>query len=339
MLEENPCDRVYGPYPDRGGKVRVVRVLGGKRTSEVYASESEALDAIRREARARPGQVSTGEALRMYVTYMRTKGNKVRSISTTEHRLTSLVKPCIDTPVREISGRQACDLYGAFAAKHAVDTHRNTLGQARTWGRWLVKSKVIRTNPWLEVEPMGQRAYGKDQLRIDEARKLWKYVRPRLLDDNGSCAVAVVLLLGLRASEVVSLAARDLDADGTILWIERGKTRNARRQLAVPGSLVAPLKELARLSRGGRLFPYRREWVLDVVKRRAIKSGLSADVTAHGLRGLHATLKVEYGDVQRALGHRVGSSVTERHYLEPGTVDRATARRVSELLGGDEDDE
>jgi len=85
-------------------------------------------------------------------------------------------------------------------------------------------------------------------------------------------------------------------------------------------------------ARGGRLFPHRREWVLDVVKRRAKQAGLQGNVTAHGLRGLHATLKVEYESAQRDLGHRVGTGVTEKHYLAPGTVERATARRVWEIL-------
>lgn len=339
MYEEAPkestCDRIYGPYPERGG-FRVVRVLGGKRSSIVYESEEEAFEVVRKEQAKRVGKVSLGTALDMYVAYLRAKGNRPRTISTTEHRLTSMLLPCRNTPVREFGVREARDLYVAYASTHAVDTHRNTLGQARTFGRWLVKNKHVRVNPWLDVEPMGQRSYGKPQLRIDEGRKLFQYIRPRLLTDNGSVATGIALLMGLRASEIVSIVARDLDADGTILWIERGKTRNARRKLEVPGSLVAPLKELVRLSRGGRLFPYRREWVRDVVKRRARKAGLGGEITAHGLRGLHATLRVEYGDVQRALGHRIGSDVTRKHYLAPGTLERATARRVQELLTDDE---
>ena len=59
------------------------------------------------------------------------------------------------------------------------------------------------------------------------------------------------------------------------------------------------------------------------------------EVTAHSLRGLHSTLATEHGStghtVAAALGH-TSYTTTQKHYVQPGTVERVARRRVQELL-------
>lgn len=322
-------ERAYGPYEERGGWRVTVVGTRGNRASRVY-SEWEEANAVVQAIRAKTEAKTVGGCVHEYLAHLRLKGNKARSIRTTQHRLTRLIKPVYDRPITSLTFPVADKLYAQLSQELAADTHRNALGQARTWGRWLVKQRLLKRNPWQDVLPVGERNYGKDQLRIDEARKVWRWIKPRLSTDPGALAVGIVLLLGLRAGEVVAIVARDIDAGGTILWIDRGKTRRARRQLMIPPPLQAPLKALA--AEGGRLFPHWAKWVLDACKRCAGRAGIAGNVTAHGLRGLHATLKVEYEAAQMALGHKPGSDVTEKHYLAPGTIERATARRVWEVL-------
>ncbi len=333
-MEHTTGGKAYGPYKDKRNGVVTWRVVlvgpGSGRAARSYPTEAaaqEVVNATRRKTQER----TVGLALSSYIDYLRIRGNRVRTVKTTTQRLDRLVKSVQTKPVTVLTGTTARELYESLSKQVAVDTHRNTLSQARTWGRWMVKTGWLKTNPWADVEAFGERNYGKPQLRIDEARKLWAYLRPRL-DGKSELATAIVLTLGLRASEVVAITARDIDAGASVLWIERGKTRRARRQLRIPLPLQAPLWKLSQA--GGRLFPHWPKWVLDSCKRCATAAGVEGSVTAHGLRGLHATLKVDIRGIQPDLGHAPGSDVTEKHYLQPGTVERATAQHVWEVLDG-----
>ena len=59
-------------------------------------------------------------------------------------------------------------------------------------------------------------------------------------------------------------------------------------------------------------------------------------VCPHSLRGLHATLATEAGAtshvVAAALGH-TSPAVTQAHYIQSGTTQRARTRRVAGKLG------
>jgi hypothetical protein len=46
--------------------------------------------------------------------------------------------------------------------------------------------------------------------------------------ESGAVAAMMALLLGMRASEIVTRVVRDLDDDGQILWIPRRRVRDAR---------------------------------------------------------------------------------------------------------------
>lgn len=56
--------------------------------------------------------------------------------------------------------------------------------------------------------------------------------------------------MGLRASEILKRQVRDLDAKGQVLWIDLGKTHNARRHLNVPEVLQAYLLQICKCKGG-----------------------------------------------------------------------------------------
>ncbi len=340
--------RIQGPYK-HGDRWRVYVVdLGGKKTVESYESEEKAKQVIRSFRRQlREQETPTlDEALTMYADYMKDdKGNKATSIKTTTSRLRSFFGD-LEILVGEIDASECVRLYETFAArktrmksKMAVDTHRNALAQAKTFLSWCVKKSWLSKNPMAGVEGKGARKHGKAQLRIDESRKwLDKALELAAAGDAGAIAATLSLLMGLRASEIVERIKRDLDDQGRVLWIPSGKTKNAVRKLAVPEVLREFLLALAEGKQPEeRLFGLHwRDWPRKNVKRICELAEV-AKVTAHGMRGTHATLAVDAGATGRvvagALGHG-SETVTFGSYVAPGTKEAADARAVLTVIQG-----
>ncbi|HRI55280.1 MAG TPA: tyrosine-type recombinase/integrase, partial [Pseudomonadota bacterium] len=160
--------------------------------------------------------------------------------------------------------------------------------------------------------------------------------------DPLAVGVLLMLLLGLRASEVLQRPVRDVDDGGRVLWITRGKTTNSRRRLQVPEVLQPLLRRLVHgkqpvawllgATRTGR--PKHLEYLWAKVHALCTVAGVPV-VCSHSLRGLHSTLAIEAGAtanlVAAALGH--GSfAVTARHYADPDALLGAQARRVNHAL-------
>jgi integrase len=142
----------------------------------------------------------------------------------------------------------------------------------------------------------------------------------------------------MRASEITNLQRRDLDDGGRILWVQEGKTEAARRRFVVP-DVIRPLllKTAKRLRPEDFLFgQHYRDWPRENVQRLCKLAGVP-EVTAHGLRGTHATLAEGAGAtgvlVAQALGHE-HVSTTHKHYTLPGVVKQATQERALRVIGG-----
>ena len=203
---------------------------------------------------------------------------------------------------------------------------------ARAFFRWLIEDrKYLQANPFERVKPVGRVNTGKHQLRLDEARKLNAWLVKQAEQDERATAVLTQLILGLRSSEVLRRQVRDVDDNGKLFCIESGKTKNARRWLEIRSPALQML--LAAQARGRKpddlLFGTGRENPCF-----CLAAGVPR-VCPHSLRGLHSTLAMEHGVtsglVAAALGH--GSfEVTQRHYVQPGTMDNLRQARVSAAL-------
>ncbi len=126
--------------------------------------------------------------------------------------------------------------------------HPNILAQTKSFLAWCVERNWLRANPCAEIKGIGKRrprgkSLGKDgaTLRVKEARAWYsKAVELAARGDRGATAALTAMLLGLRASEIVSRRVSDLDEDeapGDLLWIPCAKTPAGRRTLEVPGVL------------------------------------------------------------------------------------------------------
>jgi integrase len=164
--------------------------------------------------------------------------------------------------------------------------------------------------------------------------------------DQGAVAALVALLLGLRASEIVTRKVCDLDDDATegdLLWIPCSKTPAGRRTLEVPDVLRAHLLACAE-GKAGNAYLFEteaggghwRDWVLHNVHRICDLASVPR-VTAHALRGLLATLTAERGlaghVIAATLGHE-DERTTMHAYAAPGAAATGVNRRGLTVLQG-----
>jgi integrase len=348
-------DRVLGPYRDRGSTWRLlIKRADGGRDPFFFSSEARA----RSEAtklRALIGEIrsySIMGALNEYEIFLRDKGNKPDSVKQTKARLVRFF-PDQDLQLTKLTEKACAGYYRAFVEKGLkADSHRNYLAEAKTFLGWTVSKGWLHKNPLEKVQGVGKRHHGKAQLRIDEARQ-WMAKAQELADggDVGAVAAMMLLLMGMRAGEVVARVARDLDDGGTILVIATAKTEAGRRVLNIPWLLQGYLRRLADGKEpGDYLFPSTRrqggryihgghryrDWPRENVQRICRLAGVPK-VTAHGMRGLHASLAAERGItgqvVAAALGHE-SFATTQESYTKRGAVEGARQRKALKVLEG-----
>jgi integrase len=349
MARRSKPERVLGPYRHYNRWRVLLVAAGGEKTVTDYEKEEEARQVVRslRRELARAGRLPMTEALEKYEKYMREdKGNKSRSIEATTWRLGIFFSE-EDLSVDELTPARCKTYYEDLRTRPrpmtkrplAVDSHRNILAEAKSFLKWCVGKRWLVRNPLDEVTGVGRRRHGKAQLRIDEARR-WQVKALEFADKGEAGAVAAMmsLVMGMRASEIVSRIVRDLDDDGQLLWIPETKTEAGKRTLPVPEFLQPYLRDIAEGKKSTDLLfgrhwrDWPREWV-----QRICKVAKVPQVTAHGMRGLHGTLAVERGAtthvVAQALGHE--SETTSREsYISREAITGADQRRVLGVLAG-----
>ena len=256
MARRSKPERVLGPYRHyRRWRVLLVSA-GGEKTVTDYESEEEAKQVVRllRRELAKGGERTIGETREKYEAYMRDdKGNKPRSIEATSWRLGIFFHED-DLPLDDLTPARCRGYYEDLRTLPrpttkrplAVDSHRNILAEAKSFLKWCVGKRWIARNPLEEVIGVGRRRHGKAQLRIDEARR-WQAKALQFADqgEEGAVAAMMSLLMGMRASEIVSRIVRDLDDEGRLLWIPETKTEAGKRTLPVPEVLQPYMQKIA----------------------------------------------------------------------------------------------
>jgi integrase len=328
-------EKVSGPY-SHGNQWRLqIRGADGKLRRVAFATR-DAAERTKALAGRERSSTTVDAAVTDYLRHLRDSGTIKEGTKTTHwYRLRAFFRLGAKDGVlieysggtlRQLTSEKCQALYDQLRAESAVDTHRGCLTLAKAFGEWCVKQGMLRVNPIAEIEPQGERQRGKKQLRVDEARKLIATCcKEAEKGDASAVAVMTALLLGPRATEVVSREVRDLDDDGWLLWIDKSKTKAGERTLEIPAFLHPHLKRLAEGKKEPteRLFTIKnRHWLLYHLHRLCKLAGVS-EVCTHSLRGLHSTLAVEHGatahTVVKALGH-TSFNTTRKHYVQPGTV-------------------
>jgi integrase len=332
--------RVYGPY--RHGKQWrvVVDRPGGGRDSRLYQTEAEAVAVIQRlEESLGLASVTMEKAIESYEVYRRDKGNKPRTCADTAYRLGRFFAGLEQLHVRRLVAEVCVQRYRALTGEYAVDSHRNMLAEAKTFGRWLKAQGMIRESPLEAIQGIGRRRHGKLQPRRDEGRKwLARALELAHLGEDEAIAALMAALMGMRCSEIVRRQVRDLDDGGQLLWIPDSKTPAGKRPLWVPSLLQELLREQAEgkepmqllLGYHDRAWP--RLWV-----QRICADVKMPKITAHGMRGLTATLALEAGYdpdvVAKMMGH-ASSTTTTQSYAAPGAGEAARQERALRMVAG-----
>lgn len=350
--------RITGPYGEKDGVRYVIHDGKGNRSSVKAPTEAAALQAAEETlALIASSAVTIEEAIDAYRAYLKEKGDRPSTLDLVPRQLRTFFAGAEHETLGDLTTARAARLYEALRTRHTergrppeVATHQAALASARAFGSWAVRKGLHRGPSPLEgVEPVGRRHRGKPQPRIDEARA-WLEVALDLGEEwPGAICAAAALLMGLRAGELVSRTPRDLDDGGRLLWIgEEEGCKTGQRQVEVPEVLRRPLLRLcvAKLPaaplfgfRGVKMVTWWTRKVWDVMCDRRAKAGLDPLVepkdgwrrlSAHSLRGLHATLALQAGAtahvVAGALGH--SPAMLRSAYAQPGAAEAGASQRA-----------
>ncbi len=232
----------------------------------------------------------------------------------------------------------------------AVNTHRGELVIAGMFVEWCIRQGWLASNPIREVEPEGEKKAGKIVLRLDDSRT---FLETALNEGSAEgLACAIVLVLGLRASELCDRVVGDVNLRPVLLEVPRSKTRAGIRTLCVPAPLSQRLTaHVEGRDRSEPLFSGFTRYALHYHVARLCKLAKVPVVCPHGLRGSAATNIVEAAGAllmqplaqpgssvvdaveraRRQLGHE-SSSMTVGAYIAPGTVESLAAQQKMSLL-------
>ena len=289
--------------------------------------------------------ITVGEAIDAYERHLIAKGLRARPITDRVYRLAAFF-PDRALLLTDLTTAKCAAYYEALrGARTAWGGRTASTATAACWlkpGCWRSspsasggcgRARSSASRGW------GRRKHGKASCGLTRpgAGWPWRSSRPTW-GEGGAVAAMTALLLGMRASEIVSRVVRDLDDGGRLLWIPHSKTEAGRRTLQVPDQLRPFLQRLA----AGRksddlLFGYHDwDWVRTWVQR--IRTDAKVPVVgAHSMRGLHSTLAMAAGVtghvVAASLGHeKIGTTI--RSYADPAAVAGAQQRRTLKVLAG-----
>lgn len=234
----------------------------------------------------------------------------------------------------------------------APRTLRRRMACLRGFYRDLVRSGAIDQSPFAAVEMHLPRPRSLPRtLTRGEARRLTRAAWAACSDDQQPLcqrafptAVLLLVSVGLRVSELVSLRSADFDSESGALRV-RGKGRRERVVFVVDQRLRKIMTQLAaRPAAPALMGPSDGPWSAQSVRRRLARFAAEADlrrkVTPHMLRHTCATLLLEDGVdlrfLQRLLGHE--NIATTAIYAHVGDAGLRRALEGAGLLSGLEAD-
>jgi integrase len=338
--------RVYGPYR-HGERWRVHFVTtgpGGDRTTTYETFDSRAaaqrcFDGAHDEAQG----VTVTDAIEQFLECKRAEGKAELTIEAYEQRLTALLGDYLHRPVRSIA-RRGGELYAAALSGRKPDSHQNLLVAGRIWARWCMRQRLLRVDPFADVDPIGKRTHGadKERLTVDESRQLEQWCLAHS-GDIGAVLTLGYLYLGARAAELCRRNVRDLDDDGRLLWIGKTKTRAGQRSLRIPDGLAGMLIALTagrngdepifRDNNGNRMSRH----VARLRVRRTCAAAGVTELSPQALRRTQATIATEASETALAVARHLGHArpnVAAQSYIDRDAVTAARGAAALRVIRG-----
>ena len=353
VADETPKLRIWGPYKERDSRYRLKIAEHGVEKSLMFQSldEAEAVKADLLQRHSSTLRRTVGEVFDEWLAWcIKSRGIKPATVYCyvqISRRLPSAMQigRMTESEARKLYQTQVDWVSPRTKKPASVATHHLFLRVVKNLWRWAIERGYCNVNPWSKIAPVGRRAVGKLQLRIDEARRFEAVaLKQARRGDVPALGALLMIYLGLRQGEVVDRVARDIDDNGRVLWVPSGKTKNARRRLKIPEHLRRLVQSVAKDKEPDELLFYPshhryrgRKYYGNHIKRLCRLAGVP-EVVPHSLRGLHATLALEGGAtadaVAKALGHS-SFAITEQHYASPSSIANNRASRVTAALSAE----
>jgi integrase len=352
---------------DSGKRQTRYATLRGTR-AEAQAQAAKILAAVAEGTHTDPSRETVAEFVKRWLTTWASDNISRSTWVTYDHLLRKhLVARVGARPIQKLRPADLQAVYSAMAAEGLADrtcrhVHRvvhRLLGHAVRWN-------VIPRNPAGSIDAPRVRGKEMEVLAAGELQAILETLRGKELYP----IAAVALATGLRRGEVLALRWADVNLEAGFLQVERAleetsrsgitfktpKTRYGRRQVTLPASTVALLRDHHRTQLEQRLLfgrgkepadalvfsnfdgsPRSPHWVTETWRRVAKHAGIRA--TFHSLRHTHASTLIASGldvlTISRRLGH--GSPVITLsvygHLFK--TDDRAALIIEKALKGGE----
>ena len=339
----------------KNGKWRIREYLApGNPAKTSYYSERQDAEVHKRTFESEAGELTVASAVRDYLDHQRrfggarSRGLTDAGLSQREVKLVYLLglvetkgkkgqaRVWKDIPMDDLTPAYAQRCYSKLVESgKAAATHHAMLVAGKGFGQWLADSGVKKENVFGSVRAEGVANKRKDRLKLDDARKLIAvcYEDPHPL---GGLAVAAMLTLGTRSHELLERLVQDLDQSGTVLVVQKSKSKAGERRITLPPVLRAKLRQLTNEQpNGSRIFRgMTNNTLLNHVERLCEVAAVKV-ITAHGLRDTWSDLTMDVlsrmDKTAKSMGH-ADSRVTAEHYLSAGTEQSARAAMMEDLL-------
>ena len=275
--------------------------------------------------------------------------NKLRNLDVTAASLRGIVSNTIllgdFTPrVAARVFKTACQRKrGALDTELADATKVIYFSRLRALFEYGVEQQWVRSNPFAGLPmPKVKVRKGKKQLRLDQSRLFKKVALEEIRTPDSRarakgipvCVTTLLLALaassGCRIGELLDCEVQDLDNGGTLLWIDRGKTKNARRYIDVVDYLQpfvgllakgraaqAPLFPSHVKTKHGEAAPTKTS-VLKKLKLLLRRANLP-EVCTHSLRGTFMSITAPRLGLSReyaaAVGHGDSGQTAQSSYM------------------------
>lgn len=215
-------------------------------------------------------------------------------------------------------------------SKDGPHAANNVLKTLRVMFQWAIDNALMKTNPAREVRRIHVASEGHHTWTLDEIRQY----RERHPDHTkAGLALALLLYLGVRRSDVVKLSRRLESADGTSLRLTETKGRN--RVSKVHDLPILPaLRRVLNLHRGNMHYlltehgrPFASGNAFGNKFKDWCRQANLPDCSAHGLRKAGATIAAEAGASEHQLMALYGweTPAQAAHYTK-----RANRKRMAE---------
>lgn len=317
--------RVVGIYQDRS-RFRLVICEDGKRRSLILESREEAEHKAKEIAatlqQPRP-RLSVADALVEWSRERLLSGRyKPLTLREQEARLRSFLVDVLAQPMDAISAERAEQVSADAALRPcrksgkppAAASQRLYLKLCRALFAWAMARGYCRSNPFANIKPSLVSPPSKPLPQVEDARRFLDVAIAHFEQTAEALAIgaATALLLGLRTGEVLGCTVHDLQADGQVLCISRGRHSKDRQSLEVPTVLRPYLQSIVAGRSGDEpLFARRRpggartrQFLHTLVLRLCQKADVPP-MCIDRLRGLFAQL----GQRSAAVPHAVAASL------------------------------